>query len=590
MAIEKIINVTAKTDGAEKDIKNVNAEIQKVDKSTTKLNKTNEELTSTLDKLTGGAVTKFKNFKNSLKGVSLGFKSVGAAIAASGIGLLVIVVASLIAAFKGSEEGQNRFAKLMGVIGAVVGNVIDVLADLGDFIIDLFSGDGDAMNKLKAFGKSIYDVIGLPIKNAIDIVKALGETLGALFSGDISQAFEELKNGVQEVKGNFNEAKDSIVGAKDALIDFAKQNIAEAKAAAKVADQRAKADKIERDLIVDKAQAERDIADLRLKARDLNNTTAKERETALKKVLEISDDLIKREKEVAVLRAKAQTAENTFARSNKENLTAEEEAKARVIQLETARLNQQRQIQRELTQAENAQAAEAKARLKEAEEARKAALEARKAEIGKPIETKMELKGLDMSPEILLAQSTADAMVQIETDKGIKLAELADAELLVAQYTAEGKREALEGYASALTSISGVLGQETAAGKALAVASSLINTYAAITGQLKAFSGVPVPGYAIAQAIATGVAGFANVKKILSVKVPNSGGSGSGGNAGASSQPSAPSFNVVGNSGASQLAQTINQDQEPVQAYVVGSDVTTQQEMDRNIVDTATIG
>ena len=127
------------------------------------------------------------------------------------------------------------------------------------------------------------------------------------------------------------------------------------------------------------------------------------------------------------------------------------------------------------------------------------------------------------------------------------------------------------------------------------IASSLVNTYAAITGQLKAFSGVPVPGFAIAQAIATGVAGFANIKKIASVKVPNSSGGGSVPSGGsAPSAPAAPSlppaFNVVGASDTNQLASAIGgQSQEPVKAYVVSGDVTSAQSMDRNIVEGASI-
>jgi len=52
---------------------------------------------------------------------------------------------------------------------------------------------------------------------------------------------------------------------------------------------------------------------------------------------------------------------------------------------------------------------------------------------------------------------------------------------------------------------------------------------------------------------------------------------------------SAPAFNVVGNSDASRLRQTINE-RRPIRAFVVGNDVTTQQEMDRNTRRTATIG
>ena len=103
-----------------------------------------------------------------------------------------------------------------------------------------------------------------------------------------------------------------------------------------------------------------------------------------------------------------------------------------------------------------------------------------------------------------------------------------------------------------------------------------------------------MPGYAIAQAIATGVVGLANVKKILSVKVPN--GKGSSGSQPASLpttpavQSLPPAFNIVGASGTNQLASAIGeQSQQPVQAFVVSSEVTTAQELDRNIIDEATI-
>ena len=73
------------------------------------------------------------------------------------------------------------------------------------------------------------------------------------------------------------------------------------------------------------------------------------------------------------------------------------------------------------------------------------------------------------------------------------------------------------------------------------------------------------------------------------------GGGGSVGNVGspsggASGGAQAPSFNVVGTSGVNQLAQTLNQEQQPIQAFVVGSDVTSQQEFERNLVDTSSIG
>ena len=66
---------------------------------------------------------------------------------------------------------------------------------------------------------------------------------------------------------------------------------------------------------------------------------------------------------------------------------------------------------------------------------------------------------------------------------------------------------------------------------------------------------------------------------------PSSGGSGGGG----TTPAPAPQFNVVGNSGVNQIAQTLGA-QQPVQAYVVANQVTTQQALDRNIVQNASLG
>lgn len=52
----------------------------------------------------------------------------------------------------------------------------------------------------------------------------------------------------------------------------------------------------------------------------------------------------------------------------------------------------------------------------------------------------------------------------------------------------------------------------------------------------------------------------------------------------------APDFNIVGSTGVNQLAEAIGETtKEPIKAYVVSSDVTTAQELDRNIIDSASL-
>lgn len=72
----------------------------------------------------------------------------------------------------------------------------------------------------------------------------------------------------------------------------------------------------------------------------------------------------------------------------------------------------------------------------------------------------------------------------------------------------------------ALGSLSTIIGEETAVGKAAAVAQTTIDTYQSATAAYKSMAGIPVvgPALGIAAATAAALAGAANIKKILAVK------------------------------------------------------------------------
>jgi hypothetical protein len=150
----------------------------------------------------------------------------------------------------------------------------------------------------------------------------------------------------------------------------------------------------------------------------------------------------------------------------------------------------------------------------------------------------------------------------------------------------ENKVKMQQATSSVLSAASDLLGRETTAGKIFAVAAATIDTYSAIAKTLKAYSGVPIPGFAIAQSIATGLTGLAAVKNILKVQVPNKGGSGGGGSAPSLSMPSAPSVPSSSPLLTSPGVQRTVIDQDQVnqmgsaaaRAYIVESDVTSGQE------------
>ena len=123
--ITKVLNLVIKTDKAQKGLQETNQEIVDIEGNL-------DGVTAIGDKFTGGLVSGFTGALKSIKAVNMGFKSMRLAIISTGIGALVVVIGSLIAAFKSSEEGQNKFNKLTTVMGALVGNLVDLLADFGE--------------------------------------------------------------------------------------------------------------------------------------------------------------------------------------------------------------------------------------------------------------------------------------------------------------------------------------------------------------------------------------------------------------------------------------------------------------------------
>lgn len=127
--------------------------------------------------------------------------------------------------------------------------------------------------------------------------------------------------------------------------------------------------------------------------------------------------------------------------------------------------------------------------------------------------------------------------------------------------------------------------------KAASIANATINTYLAATAALKD------PALSTFQRIASMVAiigsGLAQVAMIAKQKFVSSqsglSGTGAGGANGAGVQ--APDFNIVGQSPSNQIAAAVQgQFQQPIKAYVVSKDVSTAQEMDRNIIGSASLG
>jgi len=163
----------------------------------------------------------------------------------------------------------------------------------------------------------------------------------------------------------------------------------------------------------------------------------------------------------------------------------------------------------------------------------------------------------------------------------------ADASVKITKAEQSAKTAELDAYAGVLSQASDLLGKNTVEGKAVAIAAATISTYTAIAKTLGAFAGVPIPGYAIAQAIVTGIAGLAAVKNIIDTPIPNQGGGGGGGTPSMPSMPAAPAMRPTGFS-TEQPSQTPPK-VEPQKVFVVESDITNSQNKVARIQSKATI-
>ena len=649
MSKTEIINLEIKDNSKQttKNFEKLKTNVKKVKEEVKDTKKGVEEVGKATDNITGGMVSKFTGLMSSLKSVTASFNVLKLAIIGTGLGALLIAILSIKQAFTSSEEGQNKFAKLMGVIGTIVGNVTDILTKIGEVLIDAFT---NPVEYIKKFANLIKENIVNRFTGLLELIPNLGKAISKLFSGDFAEAGKIATNAVSKVALGVDDLTGKIDAATKATKAFIDEQIREAKIAAEIADQRATAEKLERGLIVERAKADRDIADLREKAinRDLYST--KERIKFLEEAQKIEDEITAKEIKAAKLKRDAKIEENKLSNSNKEALKEEEELKARVIELETKSLQARKTLTKGILTLRREDAADAKAkaaekqRLINEELAKQKAANTEAEKLAKE-KAKKELEIADAQYELLqtLRNNAQEQEIYELTKQYDKKFEIANgnAELELAlqekqkadilainnkyrqqEKDAQDKLDAAEKEAkkkksdedkalldkkyqmtydtiNALSGLNDLFNaknekdarRQFKINKALSLAQASIQTFQAVTGALTA-GGNPIKLATGAQFIEAGIAaaiGGANIAKIASTQF------GGFGNAddtartdnlnftAPTAQPSQVNFNTVGASGVSQLANL-----QPVKAYVVSGDVTTQQALDRNRIQNAT--
>ncbi len=312
----------------------------------------------------------------------------------------------------------------------------------------------------------------------------------------------------------------------------------------------------------------------------LNNVS----DVADKELIALQENYTKRVQALGNLEEKKEKIKNATAILDEKRKAREEKAAADKLKADEEAKKKQEAESKDM--AERAKEYDEKIKKKEENDrARSKSLkESEKEEYASHIE---DLKAI--KDDQLLKDEERFAAIDELNKKGVLSdKEASDAKIKIAQEENAAKFALLEAYSSILNTASDMAGKDTAAGKAFAVASATISTYLAIAKNLAAFANVPIPGYAIAQAIATGVAGLAAVKNILAVKVPGGTGSSGGSTPSINIPQTRPSsgFTLLGNEKA---IRTTNEG-EKVKVYVTETDITNSQNKVNSIKAKATIG
>ena len=226
MAAEEV-KITFTIDGIEKEVKSVE-ELQKEMKNLGKETKKVAEENSILAK----GKKAFADMKAGIKGATAGFKGLKGAIAATGLGALLIILTSLFSYFKNSEEGSRKLAIAMEALGIITGKVMDFFAMLGEKIMWAFTSPKEA---LMSFADAIKENIMNRFEGLLELIPALGSAIKELFSGNFSEAGKIAADAVGKVVLGVEDITDKVGDAIEATVEFGKTVVAEVKEAVEVA-------------------------------------------------------------------------------------------------------------------------------------------------------------------------------------------------------------------------------------------------------------------------------------------------------------------------------------------------------------------
>ena len=615
--MEKIIvELEAKTNKALKGIDNVAKSVSDLNKEVVSSNKKTAESLNGIQKVT--------------KTVTKGIKGLGTGLKALGLGLIISSLDTLKDLFSQNQKVVDLFTTAFEFAGQMVSQVTTAVTDIYDALTQT-TGQFDAL------GKVISGVvtIGLtPLKLTFYGIKlAVQEAMlaweNSFLGGKDEETIKQLNLSITETRTNLLDVGKAALNAGKEIVDNFGDAVTEVGDAGKIVAKELGDVNVKSALESAKAITElKKSAEL---ASVLNQGLIEQYDRQAEQLRQIRDDdsksieeRIKANKELALVLDEQEVAMKKNAQIAVDAAAAELSKNKDSIELQKAyqdALNEQAGIEAQITGFRSEQQTNTNSLLKEQKEIMNEISLFGKSEREKE---RLELQQeYDLNKELIEREVTDDAekkerLLALQTDFNTRLKEINDgfdAEDIETKQknTDESNRIEKEkkdykeqqyrkGYED-LQNIVSIGGKKLEkVGKALAIADVVRSSVKSISetvsstgvANAKAVAASPLTGgmpfvgiNTVKAALSIGSTIASATKSIQSIKgnaktvspqsIPSNGGGGG------ASVP--PAFNVVGASDTNQLADAIGgQSRQPSRAYVVASDVSTAQALDRNII------
>ena len=617
MAIEKTVNIDVDSKNAEKGFDKLADAIKELNQTFSKFQKTTED--------------GFDDVKDGAEKASKGVSKIGKTLKSIGSGAGVFLI--LTKAFEFFKEVGEKNQKVLDLFNTAFEVLSIAFNDFFNFIfnnaggvVDTFKSIfNDPVQAIKDFGKSIYDGIIVRFNELLEVTGLIGQSFLKLIQGDFKGAFETIKEAGKETVDVFTGVDDSFDSTVEKVKEIGKSVVEYGKNTLKAAKENVNLAKAA-ELAAVKNQGliekyDRQAESLR-QIRDDESKSIEERIKANDDLAKVLDDQEKAMKDNAAIMVAAAGAELEKNKESIELQKAYQEA-----------LNEQAAIEAQITGFRSEQQTNVNSLLREQKE-----IQQELALIGK---SERDIQREELKQQYLEQKEIIDRQVSDELEKNNLLLEakkvydeqllelnnqfaqedleakqkifeenkaITDAEVELEQQKTAAKQKALDDAIS-------LAGAETGLGKALLIIKQGLALKEMIMEAKKTITFSKLAVAKSTTAVAEGTAqtakiGFPqNIPMLIgyaaqaagiisaiksatgaanSVAGTLGGGSASGGGAAGSSQP--PSFNIVGATETSQLAEAVGgQTQQPIQAYVVANDITTAQSLENNIVEGATI-